>query len=148
MKESTIAKLAVAAVLTCVGIITAMSVLTSAQWEQPSGVPAFNPRHPDSPPPIADPSRFRLDQDKIIYGRAKEVASVLGQIPCYCYCDRSHGHRSLATCFESEHASRCRECKKEAQYVWEQVREGKEVGQIRAEIIEGNWKKVSLEPEH
>jgi uncharacterized protein with PCYCGC motif len=48
------------------------------------------------------------------YAAAKAIPEILAQLPCYCHCDQSLGHKSLHTCFESDHASHCVICIDEA----------------------------------
>lgn len=39
------------------------------------------------------------------YRIAREIPDVLAQQPCYCYCDRSAGHRGLLDCWASDHGA-------------------------------------------
>jgi hypothetical protein len=39
------------------------------------------------------------------YSIAAEIPEVLAQQPCYCYCDRSAGHKSLASCWADDHGA-------------------------------------------
>ena len=39
------------------------------------------------------------------YTVAAEIPEILAQQPCYCYCDRSAGHGSLADCWASDHGA-------------------------------------------
>ena len=39
------------------------------------------------------------------YRIAAEIPEVLAQQPCYCYCDRSAGHKSLASCWANDHGA-------------------------------------------
>lgn len=39
------------------------------------------------------------------YRIAAEIPEVLAQQPCYCYCDRSAGHKSLASCWADDHGA-------------------------------------------
>jgi len=48
------------------------------------------------------------------YEAARRVPRVLDGLYCYCHCSQTFGHRSLLTCFESEHASGCDICMGEA----------------------------------
>jgi len=44
------------------------------------------------------------------YTIAREIPGTLAQLPCYCHCDKSIGHKSLHTCFVDDHASACGVC--------------------------------------
>lgn len=48
------------------------------------------------------------------YEAARRVPQVLDGIYCHCNCSKSIGHRSLLTCFESDHGARCDICMGEA----------------------------------
>jgi hypothetical protein len=108
-------------------------------------VPAFHAQPPSGElPPTMEPSLYT---DKIIfnaYAAAGRVKKVLYQQPCYCHCDRSHGHGSLLDCFVGRHGSGCDVCIKEAFYSYEQTRRGKTPAEIREGIIRGDWQKVEL----
>ena len=130
--------------------ITLISIIGSAQWLQPQGVPAYNsapPKKSDNLAPILSGKQldnFQYPVMKKSYIAAAKVSSVLHQLPCYCYCDRNHGHKSLHTCFESEHGANCSTCMKEALFAEQETRKGKTPAQIRAEIIHGDFEKIDL----
>ncbi len=129
--------------------IAAAAISTSAQFAQPSAneVPAYNAAPPSKGqklPAIMSGAQFSAPVQKKAYQAAARNAAVLHQLPCYCYCDRNHGHNSLHSCFESEHGSNCGVCMAEALYADEQVKKGKTAKQIRAEIIKGAYKSLDL----
>lgn len=101
------------------------------------------------PPILLAPERWGPSFKYPVQVRAYEVADkipdVLYQQPCYCHCDRSVGHSSLHSCFESTHAAHCDACMKEAFYAYRMSRQKKTAAQIRDGIIRGEWEKVSLE---
>ena len=67
---------------------------------------------------------------------------MLYQEPCYCHCDKGHGHSSLLDCFTSKHGSMCNVCMAEAIYSYEQTQKKKTPAQIREAIIQGEWQHV------
>lgn len=69
-----------------------------------------------------------------VYAHAKEIPEVLDGIYCYCQCHKHHGHRSLLTCFESDHGSMCDICMGEAALAYKLAKEGKTLEQIRIAI--------------
>src|ERR1022692_5154730 len=75
---------------------------------------------------------------------SSDVCSSDLQQPCYCYCDRSMGHKSLHSCFSSTHGSECGTCLKELYYTYTMYKRGKTAREIRAGIIKGDWKTVDL----
>jgi hypothetical protein len=78
------------------------------------------------------------------YTVAARIKKTLYQQPCYCHCDRSQGHGSLLDCFSSKHGSGCNICISEDLYAYEQSQKGKTAAQVRAGIIQGEWRSVDL----
>jgi hypothetical protein len=101
------------------------------------------------PPLLPAPERWGPSFKHPVQVRAYEVADkiplVLYQQPCYCHCDRSVGHTSLHSCFESTHAAHCEACMKEAFYAYQMTKQKKTAAQIREGIIRGEWEKINLE---
>lgn len=101
------------------------------------------------PPLLPGPERWGPSFKHPVQVRAYEVAdkipNVLYQLPCFCHCDRSIGHTSLRSCFESTHAAHCDACMKEAFYAYGMSRQKKTSAQIRDGIIRGEWEKINLE---
>jgi len=63
--------------------------------------------------PTLDPGQFSgITRDA--YRAAREIPVTLAQLPCYCHCDQSFGHKSLYSCFQDDHASHCDVCVREA----------------------------------
>lgn len=86
--------------------------------------------------PTLDPQQF-FGQARTAYQIAKEIPETLAQLPCYCYCDEGHGHKSLHTCFESDHSSMCAVCVGEALMAYRlQKEDGLTPAQVRERIIE------------
>lgn len=72
------------------------------------------------------------------YEAARRVPQVLDGLYCHCNCSKSIGHRSLLTCFESNHASGCDICMGEAMMAAEMTSGGKSLAQIR-KAIDAQW---------
>ncbi len=66
-------------------------------------------------------------------------------MPCYCYCDRGHGHTSLRSCFESAHGANCGTCMQEALYTYQQSKKGWSTKMIRDSIMRGDFKLLDLQ---
>lgn len=129
-----------AAALTVV-MLASRAATAGAQAEEP--VPAYHSEVPKGDlPPTMDPGQFENPVVKNAYAVAAKTRKVLYQQPCYCHCDRGHGHGSLLDCFTSTHGSMCNVCVGEALYSSEQTRKGKTPAQIRDGIIKGEWQKV------
>ena len=72
---------------------------------------------------------------QLAYRAAKEIPQTLAQLPCYCHCDMSKGHKSLHSCFEDEHGANCGICIGEAVTAYNLERQGLKPAQIREQII-------------
>ncbi len=71
------------------------------------------------------------------YTVAKEIPETLAQLPCYCHCDQSFGHKSLHSCFIDDHASQCAVCVDEALLAYRlQTEERMTPEQVRQIIVE------------
>jgi hypothetical protein len=79
------------------------------------------------------------------YDLAAKIPAVIHQQPCYCYCDRGMGHKSLHSCFSGTHGAQCGTCLKELYYTYQMHKQGKTAQQIRAGIIKGDWKQIDLQ---
>lgn len=80
-----------------------------------SRVPAFQSDAASlkSLPPTLQPENF-TGKTREAYKAVKEIPQTIAQLPCYCYCDEGHGHKSLHSCYEDTHASQCAVCVDEA----------------------------------
>ena len=113
-----------------------------SQTEMPrpvSNAAAPVPAHYESPPatlpPTLSPEKFP-GKTREAYQAARNIPQTLAQLPCYCYCDRGMGHKSLHSCFEDDHASHCDVCVNEALMAYRlQKDQHLSVKQIREQII-------------
>jgi hypothetical protein len=71
-----------------------------------------------------------------VYEQAAEIAAVLDGLYCYCDCSRHSGHRSLLTCFESDHGAACDVCMTEAAVAHRMTQDGRSLEEIREAIDE------------
>lgn len=115
-------------------------------------VPAYHhappPKHAKLPPILPADQRgapaFQRDYQDHAYELAAKIPKVIYQLPCYCYCDRTVGHKSLHSCYESAHAAHCAACLKELYFAYTETKKGKTPAQIRAAIMKGDWEKIDL----
>ncbi len=117
--------------------VASQDVHSHPHSDTPGRVPAFeqSPKAAHLPPTLA-PSQF-IAKTREAYQVAKEIPETLAQLPCYCHCDQSFGHRSLHTCFVDDHASQCAVCVDEALLAYRlQKEKGLKPEQIRELIIE------------
>ena len=132
----------------------AVSAEQAASGGEETRVPAFNPGPPAKDaqlPPILGKEQLWGNNEQYpfqthAYELAAKIQNVIYQQPCYCYCDRSVGHKSLLDCFASTHGTQCDICQKEAVLAYQQTQKGKTPAQIRAAIIRGDWKTVDMKP--
>ena len=80
------------------------------------------------------PTNF-FGKTKQAYEVARKIPATLAQLPCYCHCDESVGHKSLHSCFVDEHAASCAVCVDEALLAFQMERSGKTASQIREQIV-------------
>lgn len=84
--------------------------------------------------PTLPPERFP-GKTREAYQVAKEIPQTLAQLPCYCHCDQSIGHKSLQGCFVDEHASMCAVCVNEALTAAQLQKQGLTPAQIRERVV-------------
>ena len=68
------------------------------------------------------------------YEAARRVPHVLDGVYCHCNCSKSFGHRSLLTCFESDHGAHCDICIGEALLAAQLAAQGTSLDEIRRAI--------------
>ncbi len=103
---------------------------------------------PDSGHAMAAPPVVTVDLSTVTteieadYRYAADNISDFAQIPCYCGCDRTLGHRNLADCYVTStgawdaHASGCAVCGNETATAREQLTIGTPIADVRASIID------------
>ena len=142
-------------------LVAAGLIVTSANKQTPSSTtqtaatqtPAPHHEHSTSTTANAVPAHFEVPPSKSLLGptlnpdtfagpvrdaywAAREIPVTLAQLPCYCHCDQGFGHKSLYSCFESDHASHCAVCVQEALLALRLEREQKlSPAQIRDTIV-------------
>ncbi len=133
--------------------VVTVTIAGSAQYPpSPVDIPAYHRTAPEKAAKLphilagdqlTGPS-FQHPYQVKAYQLAAKVPGVLYQQPCFCFCDRSVGHQSLRSCFESTHGAHCSTCLAEAYYAYQQTKAGKTPQQIRAGILKGDWKSIDL----
>jgi uncharacterized protein with PCYCGC motif len=105
-----------------------------------SARPAAGGTHPDPRPGItaervlADAAVPRTPGAAEAYAAARAAAATLDGVYCHCDCSKHSGHRSLLTCFESEHGAYCDICMGEAMLASQLASRGTSLREIRAAI--------------
>ncbi len=68
------------------------------------------------------------------YAAARSAAATLDGVYCHCDCSKHSGHRSLLTCFESDHGAFCDICMGEAMVASGMAAQGRSLMEIREAI--------------
>lgn len=72
------------------------------------------------------------------YAVARRIPAVLDGLYCHCDCSKHMGHRSLLTCYETEHAGQCDICMGEAMLADRMAAQGSSLDAIR-QAIDAQW---------
>jgi hypothetical protein len=84
---------------------------------------------------IVDAARYASAPEvERVYRMARAIPNVLDGLFCYCECARNFGHRSLLTCFESDHGAGCDVCLQEAMIAAQMTAQGATLDQVRDRI--------------
>jgi hypothetical protein len=118
----------------------------------PAGMRSLIPAHFTQPQPLESlkptmsPEKFTGKVRKA-YQVAKEIPQTLTQLPCFCYCDNTFGHKSLHSCYEDEHSAGCATCLDSALLASELKQQGLGDAEIRDRLI-AKYTKYSSPPGH
>ncbi len=107
------------------------------QAAEPARVPKYyeSAASVGSLPKTLPPEQF-FGKAREAYRVVREIPQTIAQLPCYCRCDVSFGHKSLHSCFEDGHASQCAVCVDEALLAYRLEKQEKlPASQIRELII-------------
>ena len=111
-----------------------------APRQQPSPKAERVPAHYTTAPaldtlaPTLDPEMFWGNQ-RLAYEAARKIPQTLAQLPCYCHCDMSLGHKSLHSCFVTEHGESCGIGIGEALMAYQLEKQKLPIAEIRKRII-------------
>jgi uncharacterized iron-regulated membrane protein len=112
----------------------------AGQLPESNAATAQVPAHYEAAPsadqlaPTLPPEKFN-GQIRAAYQAAREIPQTIAQMPCYCHCDMSLGHKSLHSCFEDDHAAHCAVCTGEALMAYQLQKQGLTPKQIRDRIV-------------
>jgi hypothetical protein len=59
---------------------------------------------------VLSPTLFGDERTRAAYQVAKDIPEVLEQLPCFCGCMTSFGHKNNLFCFKDQHGSGCTLC--------------------------------------
>jgi len=84
--------------------------------------------------PTLDPAKFS-GKTRDAYRIVRDAPQLIAQLPCYCYCDRGFGHKSLHSCYVDDHAAHCVVCVDEVLKAYDMQKRGWSPEQIREQIV-------------
>jgi hypothetical protein len=116
-----------------VAVLAAVLVLATARTASAGHHPT--PRPGITGAAVLPASTYGQDERLVrAYTAARAMPAVFDGLYCYCQCKENFGHRSLLTCFESEHGASCDICLGEAQMAAEMHATGVSLDAIRRAI--------------
>ena len=116
-----------------VAVVAALGVLWAARTASAGHHP--QPRPGVTGAAVLAASTFGADERLVrAYTAARELPEVFDGIYCYCHCKENFGHRSLLTCFESEHGASCDICLGEAAMAADMHQRGASLAEIQRAI--------------
>jgi hypothetical protein len=128
--------------------IVAVLILAGIGWmmfrdaEQPAEQTAAVPPAASSVPQDIDNTRintlppdiFQDAKAREAYQTAREIPEVLSELPCFCGCMTTHGHKNNLFCFMDEHGSACEICMDIALDAGTMHRNGASIDEIEGNI--------------
>ena len=92
--------------LAAVAIIAAIAWVSLRDSSEPLNESAIAAKSAD----VLSPTLFNDERTRAAYQVAKDIPDVLEQLPCFCGCMTSFGHKNNLFCFKDQHGSGCTLC--------------------------------------
>jgi uncharacterized protein with PCYCGC motif len=83
---------------------------------------------------VLSPTLFSEERTRAAYQVAKDIPEVLEQLPCFCGCMTSFGHKNNLFCFKDQHGSGCTICQDIALDARKMHDQGMPIAQIQDNI--------------
>jgi len=83
---------------------------------------------------VLSPTLFSEEKTRAAYQVAKDIPEVLEQLPCFCGCMTSFGHKNNLFCFKDQHGSGCTICQDIALDARKMHDQGMPIAQIQDNI--------------
>ncbi len=120
-------------------LVTAVAVIILGGVLVAQKMGTSSTRHPDPRPDasaanVLPASNWNYEPIVRAYTAAAQNPQVLDGIYCHCQCKEHFNHRSLLTCFESEHGTACDICQGEAVMAAQMHGQGASLDQIREAV--------------
>jgi hypothetical protein len=117
--------------------IAAVAIIGAIAWTSLRGTT----EPPDSAVTVAaksaevlSPTIFDDERTRAAYQVAKDIPDVLEQLPCFCGCMTSFGHKNNLFCFKDQHGSGCTLCQDIALDAKKMHDQGMPIAQIQDNI--------------
>jgi Protein of unknown function with PCYCGC motif len=92
--------------------IVAVAIMAGIAWVSLRGTsePATDTAAISKSADVLSPTIFDDERTRAAYQVAKDIPEVLEQLPCFCGCMTSFGHKNNLFCFKDQHGSGCTLC--------------------------------------
>jgi Protein of unknown function with PCYCGC motif len=116
--------------------IAAVAIIAATGWVSLRGTkePADESSVSAKSAEVLSPTIFNDEKTRAAYQVAKEIPEVLEQLPCFCGCMTSFGHKNNLFCFKDQHGSGCEICQDIALDAKKMHDQGMPIAQIQENI--------------
>jgi hypothetical protein len=116
--------------------ITAIAILAGIAWVSLRGTnePADDSSAAAKSAEVLSPTLFTDEKTRAAYQVAKDIPEVLEQLPCFCGCMTTVGHKNNLFCFKDQHGSGCNICQDIALDARKMHDQGMPIAQIQDNI--------------
>jgi len=92
--------------------LIAIAILAAIAWVSLRGTnePADESLAAAKSADVLSPASFTDEKTRAAYQVAKDIPEVLEQLPCFCGCMTSFGHKNNLFCFKDRHGEGCTMC--------------------------------------
>jgi hypothetical protein len=115
--------------------IAAVAIIAAIAWVSLRGTnETANEPAVDKSAEVLSPTIFSDERTRAAYQVAKDIPEVLEELPCFCGCMTSFGHKNNLFCFKDQHGSGCTLCQDIALDARKMHDEGMSIAQIQDNI--------------
>lgn len=118
--------------------IVALGIMAAIAWVSLRGTgdqqTAIETADPSLSADVLSPSLFDDPMTRAAYQTAKDIPEVLQQLPCFCGCMSSYGHKNNLFCFKDQHGSGCTLCQEIALDARKMHDQGMSIAKIQENI--------------
>ena len=119
--------------------VVAIAIMAAVAWVSLRGTVDPTPEAGVSPGALKNagvlsPTLFDDPETRAAYQVAKDIPEVLEQLPCFCGCMTSFGHKNNLFCFKDQHGAGCTLCQEIALDAKKMHDQGMSIVQIQDNI--------------